>query len=250
MPTKAHMIWLKRPFNALANPPSKRDATKATSRPQLGLRSQSLETDALEADPAHWEEIVPLRRTLSLPPVHATPQETALVSTMLLDAKITNLEEDLRTAMGPWAMYGLRYATLAGLASATVVKIALAIVPLTIPVVPLVGLGIFLGLVVGGIVAGVIIQAVSRRSFVKSGKSDEFLKVIRQEQEHLTSRDALSGTEIRALRRLQLLEATILGGVKHSLFSIMHGVTGFDPELNRMMRKAHDPTQSALIRSL
>lgn len=244
---RPHLIWLP---NTPASPPAglqQGNLPSFESRPELGVRSKSMENDTLEANAPRWGD-QPLRRTISLPPRQGTPQETALLSTMLLDSKITNLEEDLRTAMGPWAMHGLRYSTLAGIASATVVKIALAIIPLTLPIVPLVGLGIFLGLVVGGIVAGVVIQAISRRAFIKSGKSEAFLHVIRQEQDNLTSKGALSGTEIRALRRLQLLEATIVGGIKHSLFNIMHGISGFDPELNRMMRQAQDPIHTAVYR--
>jgi len=166
----------------------------------------------------------------------ATP---ALVGQLLLDHQITDLEERLKTAMGPWALYGLRYATLVGLAAATLIKIAIAITPITTPLVPLVGLAIFMGVLVAGIVLGAIIQAIARSRFRNSGQNPQlFLKELQYYETQLAQKASLTGTEIRSLRRLQILRADVEGGFRHSLWSIFYGITGFDPQLRTMMRGA------------
>jgi hypothetical protein len=167
------------------------------------------------------------------------------VGQLLLDHQITDLEERLKAAMGPWALYGLRYATLVGLTAATLIKIAIAITPITTPLVPLVGLAIFLGVLVGSIAVGVIIQAIARRRFRNAGQSPQlFLKELQYYETQLCQKASLTGTEIRSLRRLQILRADVQGGFGHSLWSIFYGITGFDPQLRTMMRGAqweHSP---------
>lgn len=163
-----------------------------------------------------------------------------LTTQLLLEHQITDYEERLKTAMGPMALYGLRYFTLVGLAAATLVKIGIAVAPMTTPLVPLVGMGIFLGLVVGGIILGAAMQSYARHKFRKTDHEyKQFLKELCFYENQLEHKTWLSGTEVRQLRRLQILRANISGGFSHSLWSVLHSITGFDPQLNSMMRKAN-----------
>jgi hypothetical protein len=214
---------------------------RTSSDPFLTLPpSESVWADAFSVAPPTWGKQGSAAGLLASP--KATP---ALVGQLLLDHQITDLEERLKAAMGPWALYGLRYATLVGLTAATLIKIAIAITPITTPLVPLVGLAIFLGVLVGSIAVGVIIQAIARRRFRNAGQSPQlFLKELQYYETQLCQKASLTGTEIRSLRRLQILRADVQGGFGHSLWNIFYGITGFDPQLRTMMRGAqweHSP---------
>jgi len=208
---------------------------RCSSDPFMALPPQSLS----RADRYATAPIPPFNKMSPAGLLAASMTTQDLQAHLLLDHAVTDLEERLRRAMGPWALYGLRYATVVGVALATVVKIGISITPIVTPIVPLVGVGIFLGVIVGGVLVGAVIQTIARHRFNNSGQGPKlFLAELQMYEAQLTQKPALTGMEIRTLRRLQILRADMTGGFGHSLWSILYGLTGFDPQLSAMMRQA------------
>ena len=210
--------------------------TRRASESQLDPRNRHPLMGAHLPDAAPQGPLQAPALTEQLVPVYAARH--------LMDQQITDLEVRTRNAMGAWALYGLRYSTLVGVALATVVKLSLTLAPMTTPLIPLAGMGIFLGLLVGGIAVGAAAQSYARYKWRNTGAgSAPYLGELNLLKLQLEQKSYLTGSEVLQLRRLQILQSDIHGGFKHSVWSIVHGISGFDPQLTNMMRRAAtDPT--------
>lgn len=251
---------LQRPAAAVSKPHTAPSAASLNSKKALSNKSLKGTPTRVSVDSSRPSRLA-LRRNQSVPvlampapvleravsdsdvrnPLLPSPADQADITMMpvlFLEYRITNLEERLKIAMGPWAMNGLRYCTIVGLSSAISMKVALSLVVVTSSLVPVIGVAIFLGIFVGGILAGVVAQTIARQQFARSGQSNGFLQEIEDLQQLLLAKERRSPVETKALRRLQILKADIDGGIVHSLWSIMHGILGIDPELSRMMKQA------------
>lgn len=180
--------------------------------------------------------------------IPAWPRQFVNAPDASLEERLADLERGTRRAMGPCALRGIEWGVRLGLSVGGIVSLALAFVPGALLPFPALGVAVVAVAVVAGLVIGASAQFFTRIHFTRQHPQlgEEVLAKLLVLQSELLSRpkDVLTEQEVRQLRRIELLQADIEGGLAHGAWQVLFALTNVDPRLRVLMR-THGPRHGA-----